>query len=210
MALFVCVTAMPVHSQIIDSLEVVIGTTVIIAGKNHQPLWLVANRFGTITDRQADVSTHIQLRNIHVLTPISTPDSAAGRTLKGNGLRIDYKLDLYHNNHFRNVFIQEGYVKLAFKNWQFLAGRFEEKIGEVDAELSSGSLGVSGNALPIPKAGIAVADYTGFRLPKDGYNSKPGTPTDGLVGSNTLKMPSCTKNHFTFEWGKKSCTFMAD
>jgi hypothetical protein len=67
---------------------------------------------------------------------------------------------MYTNNHFKQAFAREAYVKAGFKNWEVRGGRYAEIIGEVDPTLSSGSLAISGNALPIPKIGVAVTRYT--------------------------------------------------
>jgi hypothetical protein len=66
---------------------------------------------------------------------------------------------LYLNNGFNDLFVQQGYVKLNYKKWQLRGGRYEETVGDVYPGISSGSLGMSGNALPIPRIGIATTHY---------------------------------------------------
>ncbi len=120
------------------------GTTATVAQGECLPLWLVANRFGTITDRQSDLSSY------------------AGGSLRyrvNPNLSLDGRLDLYLNNRFGNVFVQQGFLKLNYKKWQLAGGRYAETVGEVHPELSSGALGVSGNALPIPRIGISTTGY---------------------------------------------------
>ena len=87
-----------------------------------------------------------------------------------NDLSFSYGLSLYNNNHFRSTIIEEGYVKLEYKNWSLRAGRFEENQNDPARDLSSGNLGISDNALPIPKVGIAITDYTRSHLPMAGFN----------------------------------------
>ncbi len=176
-----CLTTFPMYAQRTDSLSILIGTTGTYAGKNHLPLWLAANQFGTITDQQADVSSHIRLTNTHFLSRRVKPDTLRGNR-KSNRLYAAYGADLYNNNHFRSFFVQEGYVKLGYKNWQLRGGRYEEIIGEVDQEVSSGSLAVSRNALPIPRVGIAVVDYT--RVPfTNGWLQFKGRYSHGWLGA---------------------------
>jgi len=120
------------------------GILATAAQRDALPLWLVANRFGKIRDRKNDLSAY------------------AGGSLSyrpAANLSAEGRLDLYANNHFGNLFVQQGYVKFNFKKWQVRGGRYEEIIGDVHPTLSSGSLGVSGNALPIPRVGLATTGY---------------------------------------------------
>ncbi len=157
-----------VHAQLLDSLLVQVGTTGTFATKDYQPLWITAQHFGALTDRKSDLSTQAGFSNAHIL----------GR----NGqFYIRYGLNLVNNDHFGNVIVQEGYVKAGFKHLEIRAGRFREVIGEVDKDLSSGSLGVSGNAVPIPQIGIAVPEYTDVPF-TDGWLQFKGQFTHGWMG----------------------------
>lgn len=134
------------QAQFADSLDIRVGTYGTLATADYQPLWLVSNRFGTISDRKSDLSSYIRIRNRHVLG-------------QEENFQLRYGLSLYNNNRFGDVLLQEGYIKAAFKKLELRAGRYEEIIGEMDKDLSSGSLGLSGNAMPIPKISIALTDY---------------------------------------------------
>lgn len=150
-------------AQFDDSLQIKIGTTASIASKDYQPLWLVSNRFGAITDQRYDASTYIGFSNTHVF------NARKNHLLDSNNIKhaayyIKYGVDLIGNNHFKNVFLQEGYIKAGYKNVEIWGGRFKDILGEVDKDLSSGSLGVSGNALPIPKIGFGFTNYVDVPL----------------------------------------------
>jgi len=149
---FFCALSSTSRAQIADSLKIGVGTVGTAASENYQPLWLVSNKFGTITDQKSDLSTHLRVTNRHRFGPHGK-DSAAV-------YYVSYGFDLYNNDHFQKLFFEEGFVKAGYKNWQIRAGRFEEVTGDLDPELSSGSLGISGNSLPIPKVGFVVTDYT--------------------------------------------------
>lgn len=140
----VLVNVLRVDAQFADSLQIKVGTIGTVATKDYQPLWLYSKRFGTIADEKTDLSTYIRLTNKHDL---------------GNDYHISYGLSLYNNNHFHDLPLEEGYIKAGWRKLEFRAGRYEEIIGEMDKDLSSGSLGISGNALPIPKISLAIADY---------------------------------------------------
>ncbi len=152
------------QGQYLDSLQFTIGTTATVAQESYQPLWLVANRFGVISDQRADLSTHIRVANKHLLGSKAQLYNYLRKYEGYPEISIAYGLDLYNNYHFQDVIIQEGFVKLSYNHWQMRVGRYEEIIGEVNPELSSGSMGVSGNALPVPKVSLAVTEYTNVPL----------------------------------------------
>lgn len=173
------------HAQFADSLQLHIGTTATVATQAYQPLWLVSNRFGTLTDQQADVSTYISLTNRHVYKGGSPVYEYLRKYEKIPAVSFAYGLDLYHNRHFQQVFIQEGYMKINYNHWQLRAGRYEETIGEINPELSSGSLGVSGNALPLPKVSLAVTEYTTVPLTQ-GWIQFKGLFSHGWAGKERI------------------------
>ncbi|WP_134090046.1 capsule assembly Wzi family protein [Olivibacter sp. XZL3] len=161
-----------------DSLKLSIGTVGTAAAKDFQPFWLVANQFGTITDQQWDFSTNVRLANEHVLNYGKWRAGAQRYPFK-----LSYTFDIYNNNHFKDVNIIEGNLKLNWRGWQFRAGRYREVIGEVDSALSTGSLGISGNAMPIPKISIAVPEYKPFPW-TNGWLQFKGLFSHGWMGND--------------------------
>lgn len=158
------------RGQFADSLNIRVGTQATIASKEYQPLWLVSNRFGTIADRKSDLSTFIRLDNHHVLDP-------------EENFHLRYGVSLYNNDHFSKVLLEEAYIKGAYRKLELRAGRYEEIIGEMDKDLSSGSLGVSGNALPIPKISIALSDYVAIPF-TNGWLQFKGQFSHGWMGEH--------------------------
>lgn len=159
LALFLLSASQPSRAQLSDSLRLAVGTVATLSAKDYQPLWLVANHNGTLTDQRADLATYVSLRNEHHLTNRPGP-AADGTTSPRRGFYLRYGATGYVNNHFRDFFLAEGYAQAGYKTWQLRAGRYRETTGEVDPTLSSGSLGISGNALPVPKLELAVTEYT--------------------------------------------------
>lgn len=175
-----------VKAQVLDSLQVQAGTSVTVATKDYLPLWLVANRYGVISDQQFDFSTHVRATNTNQLFP---------------WLKLDYGVDLYNNDHLRKTLLQEAYVKATYKNLKFSAGRFKQVIGEVDPELSSGSLGVSGNALPIPKISLSL-DYTDIPF-TNGWIQFKGQISHGWMGGHQfMKDAYLHEKNLYFRLGK--------
>ncbi len=150
--------AIPAVAQVSDSLHITVGTIVTAATQDYQPLWLVANRYGTIVDRQADASTFVAFSGEHAFGKKVAPVEADKKTLC-RGFYVGYGAAIYNNNHFNSFFLPEGYVRAGYRNWQLRAGRYREVTGEIDPTLSSGSFGISGNALPLPKIELALTDY---------------------------------------------------
>ncbi|GEP89678.1 Capsule assembly protein Wzi [Chitinophaga terrae (ex Kim and Jung 2007)] len=151
-----------------DSLEVHAGAIGTVATKNYMPLWMVSKRFGTISDRKGDVSAHLGFSKQYIWQ---------------ERFYLKLGLDVYNNNQFTSTFIEQGFVKAGYKNWEIRAGRYEEITGEADPLLSSGSLGISGNALPIPKVGLAVTRYTNVPW-TNGWLQFKGLISHGWMGKD--------------------------
>lgn len=186
-----------VKAQFLDSLQVQAGTAVTVASKDYLPLWLVANRFGVISDQQFDFSTHLRLMNSH---RIGRPLTADNKNDKG--LYIDYGVDVYNNDHLKKFLFQEGFIRAKYKKVSLTAGRFKQIIGEVDPDLSSGSLGVSGNSLPIPKISFAVA-YANVPF-TNGWIQFKGQISHGWMGEDQfMKHAYLHEKNFYLRVGKK-------
>ncbi|GGG83075.1 hypothetical protein GCM10007415_15050 [Parapedobacter pyrenivorans] len=153
-----------------DSLNVEVGTTLSIASKGFQPLWIESNRFGLISEKKSDMATHIGAWNSHTFP--------AGK----HSFRLEYGVNLINNRHFDQFIVQQGYLKARYGALEFRAGRFKEILGEVDRLLSTGSLGVSGNAIPIPKIGFAFPDWVNVPF-TNGWLQIKGLISHGWMGN---------------------------
>ncbi|WP_207432105.1 capsule assembly Wzi family protein [Sabulibacter ruber] len=162
------------------------GTSGIIATENHPPFWIEANRFGTVPLKQHDLITHLKIGNTHLFSRKYLPPPGSPLSSKAP-FHIGYGVDVYNNSHFRDVFLKEAYLKVGYGAWELRGGRYAETVGNVDPELSSGSLAVSRNALPIPKVGVAVKDYV--NIPHtNGFLKVKGVFSHGWLGnSNHVK-----------------------
>ena len=157
-------------SEEADSLKIQVGTMGTLASKGFQPLWIESNRFGMLSEESADLSTHVGAWGSY-----SFP---AGK----HDFRVGYGANIVNNRHFNRVIIQQGYLKLRYGALEFRGGRFQEILGEVDPLLSTGSLGLSGNALPIPKIGFAFPEYTPVPF-TNGWLQVKGSISHGWMGS---------------------------
>lgn len=193
--IFLVLFTMGANAQFLDSLQLTVGTTATVASNDYQPLWLVSKRFGTIADRKNDLSTNIRITNTHGL--FARPTDTARK------FYLQYGVDFFVNNHFNETFFKEAFLKAGYKNWQFRIGRFAEMTGDVDPDLSSGSLGISGNALPIPKVGFIVTDYTNVPF-TNGWLQFKGQISHGWFGNNRyMKDAFYHEKLFYMRLGKK-------
>lgn len=129
-----------------DTLTYRLGLYTTYASQAYQPLWLTANRYDLIPDNKGDISLAIATQYTLKLKHFSLE---SGASLVGNFVAGRYRA-------------QELYGKIKFKHWQMTGGREMNQVGEVDSLLSSGSLAISGNALPIPKVGIRSNGFVPF------------------------------------------------
>lgn len=171
--LFLIICTIGAKAQLLDSLQVQVGTTVSVASKDFLPLWLVSNRFGVISDQKFDFSTHVKATNSNRFKFAAD---------EKDDLILSYGVDAYNNDHLGKVFLAEAYAGLSYKNLKLRAGRFKQVIGEVDKDLSSGSLGVSGNALPVPKVSLSL-DYTNVPF-TNGWVQFKGLISHGWMGED--------------------------
>jgi len=146
-----------ISAQFLDSLQASVGMESRFASKDFQPLWLVANRHGTVADRQTDFVPYFRVSNRHTIAEKEYQNNRG--FYDADPVTLSYGVSVYQNNHLKSTIVEEAYGKVEFRNWSFRAGRFEENLEDIDPRLSAGSFGVSGNALPIPKIGIALTDY---------------------------------------------------
>lgn len=175
------ILATSTSGQFLDSLQASVGIETRFASKDFMPLWLIADKHGTVADRGNDFAPYIRVSNKHTIAEKEYQNNRGFYDY--NPVTLSYGVSLYNNNHFKSTFLEEAYGKVEYKNWSFRAGRFEEDLEDIDPRISAGSFGISGNALPIPKIGIAVTDYT--RLPfTNGWVQFKGSFAHGWLGAD--------------------------
>src|SRR5690554_4060062 len=185
-----------------DSLKVTIGATATFATKDYQPLWIEALQFGSIARKGVDLTSHVSFTNSHNLFEQKRKQST-GDTVISN-FYLEYGFDLYNNRHFQEIFTKEAFVKAGYQSWELRAGQFTEISGEVDPMLSSGSFAVSGNALPIPKIGLAVTDYKDLPFTK-GFLQFKGQFSHGWLGeTNYVKGAFLHEKSLYVKGGKRT------
>ena len=168
------------QAQLWDSLRVVTGTNTFAAREGYQPLHFVANRFGTVADRKFDQSSYLRISN-RLMFGFAKSDSLLSPGQE-KPFSIDLGADIY-NNRAQSLIFQEAFIIASYRGLSFKAGRYEEVTGEADQDLSTGSLGVSGNALPIPQIAVSISDYKNIPFTK-GWLQFKGSFSHGWMGKN--------------------------
>ncbi|MCL7988657.1 capsule assembly Wzi family protein [Sphingobacterium sp. lm-10] len=165
------------QSRFPDSLRVQVGSQVQVASEAFQPLWAKANRFGMASDRQFDQITWIEATNAHYLTGLKLLSDSV------SPLTLDYGATAFNSEHYSRLVLQQAYAQLRYKSWFLRAGRHRDLWDDLDPQLSMGSLGTSGNALPIPKITIGIDDYIKIPYTK-GILEFKGMMGHGWFGTN--------------------------
>ncbi|MES2775198.1 MAG: capsule assembly Wzi family protein [Bacteroidota bacterium] len=192
-----------------DSLAFVIGANFTAATNSYQPLWHTANRYASISDQKNDVSAFVSFSNQHNFKSKHKDPEDTTANRQHSKLYLKYGSSLVYNQHFRNICLQELFVKIGIGNFEIRGGRFKEIPGEVDKDLSSGSLGISGNAVPIPKVSFSTRGYQNIPF-TNGWLQYNAQVSHGWLGTDRY-----TKNSWLHEKqlylrvGKKRLSFFA-
>ncbi|GAB3901311.1 capsule assembly Wzi family protein [Larkinella knui] len=112
------------------------------------PFWLRTNQYGIFPNTSPFLMARAGI--------------SADYARKHRRIAWGYGLEWVGNIASKSAFLlPEGYGKVKFRGLELLAGRRRETIGLADStHVGSGSYSWSGNALPMPKIQLSLADYT--------------------------------------------------
>ncbi len=173
----VSLCAVKAQDKLTDSLHVQIGTQVQVASEDFQPLWGKANRFGMASDRKFDQITWVEATNTNRLGEMKFWSDTA------SPVSLDYGVTAFNAEHYSRFVLQQAYAQLSYKSWFIRGGRHRDLWDDLDPMLSMGSLGTSGNALPIPKITIGMDDYVNIPW-TNGLLQFKGMIGHGWLGDN--------------------------
>ncbi|MBE8719334.1 hypothetical protein [Sphingobacterium pedocola] len=165
------------QNKFADSLRLQVGSQVQVASEGFQPLWSKANRFGMASNKQFDQITWMEVSNSHHLGTMRLLSDSA------SPLQLSYGATVFNAEHYDRVVLQQGFAQLKYKEWFIRGGRHRDLWDDLDPELSMGSLGTSGNALPIPKITLGIDDYINIPFTKGTLQFK-GMIGHGWLGDN--------------------------
>lgn len=141
------------HAQF-KSPDLTLETYGIISSSGTTPLWLQSNRHGMFSSEGSQLLTRIQA---HSTNNLLTDD-----------LTLSYGADFIARPVTQSTaWFNQGYVRIDAWNLFLQAGRFHNTSPIHDEELGMGSLGVSGNATPIPQIRAGLSDWTSIPLTRD-------------------------------------------
>ncbi|MBO3699727.1 capsule assembly Wzi family protein [Roseivirga sp. E12] len=126
-----------VSAQERDSLNLSIGLGTLVSSEtSFLPFHLVSNQWGEVKQEGLFVRG-----DLTYMVPV-----------------LD-KMNFVTGFSFRNKFLSSHFIRLKYREIEISVGREKWSIGGLGNTLSSGSMGVSSNARPIPMVNLRVADY---------------------------------------------------
>lgn len=157
-----------------DSLRIDVESFVLAATNDYQPFWLLSNRWGIIPDRPDFYALMGGLHNAH--------NFGGGRNRPG--LTFRYGASVLAGNR-ETLLFPEYYMSLETPKWQIKGGRWQQTSGALMHELSSGSLGISRNALPLPRVQVGTNDFIRFEFMPEWLRFR-GHMAHGWFGDNRI------------------------
>ncbi|GAB3179122.1 capsule assembly Wzi family protein [Telluribacter humicola] len=137
------------------------------------PFWLKANQWGRTPTSTPTASA---LLGLHYDSRFDIKDSTrTGSRSFSWGAGVEGVLNAGADPQ---ALLPEAYAKVGWKFLELIAGRRREVFGVMDTTLTSGSYSWAGNALPIPKVQIRIADYVSLPFLHD-YVGIKGTFSHG-------------------------------
>ena len=127
------------------------------------PHYLVFNRFGKV-DETDEMFLGVNAFYQKQITPNITVEGGLG---------------------FRNDIATQYYLRSIIYGWELKLGRLQETIGGLSPELSSGSLAISNNALPLTQVGISTNGYKEVPFTK-GYFKLKGSISHRWLGEDRV------------------------
>ena len=129
----------------------------VVSSSGTTPFWLQSNRHGMFAPDGSHILTRFQA---HGLETFGGSD--------GDRFTLRYGADLITRpGPSSTLSFNQGYVRMDAWGLFLQAGRFYNFSPAHDEELGMGSLGVSGNATPIPQIRAGLADWTSLPLTRD-------------------------------------------
>jgi len=156
------------HAQF-SAPELSFETTGIISSSGTTPFWLQSNRHGMFSGEGSQFLTRLQAHSTN-------------NQLTDN-LSLSYGADFIARPGVNSTAsFNQGYIGLEALGIYLKAGRFNFSTPEYNRDLGLGSLGVSGNASPIPQIQMGLKDWISIPFSKDFVQIR-GHIVHGWLGS---------------------------
>lgn len=135
-------------SQVKKPSNISVTTYTLVSEKEYQPLWLSANK-GGIFEEFSDVNSVQRIRLNNSLQSEKTLDYSYGVDIVSLGA-----------NSSSEVYLNQLYVTGKAYLFQVDIGRKMRTVGENPESLTSGSMVLGNNAIPIPMINISIPEFT--------------------------------------------------
>lgn len=133
-----------------QGLETSIDVIGVGSSSDRTPFWIESNRFGRYASNGSQVLTRIQA-------------SGTSATDSYGPFRFYYGADLIIRPGTQStISFNQAYLMMRAWSFELAGGRFHSRSPIHDERLSMGSLGVSGNAVPIPQVRVGIQEWTGI------------------------------------------------
>jgi len=145
-----------IHAQLTKP-DLSFETYGVVSSSGTTPFWLQSNRHGMFAPDGSHILTRFQA---HGLETFGGSD--------GDRFTLRYGADLIARpGPSSTLSFNQGYLRLDAWGLFLQAGRFHNTSPIHDEELGMGSLGVSGNATPIPQIRAGLANWTSIPFTRD-------------------------------------------
>ncbi|MEX0660231.1 MAG: capsule assembly Wzi family protein [Balneolaceae bacterium] len=143
----------------------------VISAGDQTPFWLQSNQNGIYSADGNQFLSRFQAYGKEDINP---------------NIRFLYGTDLVVRPGVESsIWFNQGFIKLQAHGIELSAGRFQNSSSTHHKRLSMGSLGVSGNATPIPQVRLGLIDWTSLPFTQD-YIQIKGHLAHGWMGNNRV------------------------
>lgn len=138
-----------------QSIETTVDLIGVISSSDATPFWIQSNRQGRYSRHGSQLLNRIQAHGHSHL-------------FDNSSISLNYGADLITRpGPEGTITFNQGYVKLNAYGVELAGGRFHSYNPISDHNLGMGSLGVSGNAVPVPQVRLGLPDWTSLPLTRD-------------------------------------------
>jgi len=170
LSILILLAFFPIGSYAQNGVSYGLGTSIYAGSSDHLPFWFYANTDGTVDPGSNNLLTHLYSRYA-----LSQADSK---------LRLTTGFDAYSRFSEKNaLFFTQLYGRIGYAFLNLTVGRFYNKVGMNDQNLSMGSMEVSRNATPIPRIELSTNGFTNVPLTQ-GYLQFKAMISHGWLGSD--------------------------
>lgn len=132
-----------------QTLESSIDLIGVVSSSDRTPFWIESNRFGRFSSNGSQFLTRFQAHG-------SRKSDQYGH------IKVSYGADLIMRPGPQSTLsFNQGYLKVNAYAFELSGGRFHNRSPIHNQQLSMGSLGLSGNAVPIPQVRFGIPEWTG-------------------------------------------------